>query len=102
MNNQLLAKAVAALFALMNEDNWTPTDDALNDAALKLWEAADCHRWEFAGMLIQEGVEVDSAIALCDVPNYEWSLVQQFADAVPELSETDRRLMVGIFGKVPS
>ena len=80
MNNQLLAKAIAGLFALTSEGDWTETDDALNEAALKLWESADCQRWEFAALLINEGVAVDVALTVAEVPNYEWSLVQQFAD----------------------
>ena len=80
MDNQKLAKAVAALFALTSEGDWTETDDALNEAAIGIWEKVDCHRWEFAAMLIREGVEVDAAIALTDTPNYELSLVQMFAE----------------------
>lgn len=81
MNNQKLAKAVAALFALQTQDGEYPdTDEALNTAAVVLWEAADCHRWEFAAMLINEGVEVDVAIAMTDTPNYETWMVQNLAD----------------------
>lgn len=81
MNNEQLAQAVAALFALQHTDGtFTDTDEALNTAATVLWEAADCHRWEFAALLVNRGVEVDGAIALCDVPNYEIGLMQMFAD----------------------
>jgi hypothetical protein len=86
MNNQKLATAIAALFAMQTQDGeneWEDADEALNAAAIVLWEAADCHRWEFAAMLINEGVDVDAAVMMTDTPNYEMSLVQQMADGGP-------------------
>lgn len=69
MNNKQLAQAIAALFALQTDGDWTDTNEALNDAAFLLWEKADCARWEMRAMLVQAGVDVDTAIDFCEIPN---------------------------------
>lgn len=69
MKNRQLAKAIAALFALMDNCDvpmLAETDAALEQAAVGLWNSMTCHRDEMAVYLWQAGWSPERA---CEYAN---------------------------------
>lgn len=70
-DNKKLAKAVVALYGVTTapDAEWTDEDEAIQQAAFKLYEAADCHAETFAQYMLEAGCsDIDLVASFTDVP----------------------------------
>lgn len=69
MDNEKLAKAIAALYSVASQsDEWDDTDEVIQKAAFSMYEAADCQPIDFGVLLYKAGMNSNFVAEFCDVP----------------------------------
>lgn len=81
LDNNKLAKAIAAILALTESQDelWTDDDDTVQELAFQLWEWSDAHPGEMVRLLMAEGLDLNVAADFCDVDSSEYKQIEREA-----------------------
>ncbi len=85
LDNDKLAAAIVALYALTSKgDDWTDTDEVLQQAAFQLWEKSDWDAERMAVYLWQHGLGEEFAMSFTDISRERfWAAVRTTLEVHP-------------------
>ena len=71
-HNVKIAKAIVALYAVATQpevsNEWSDTDELLQDVAFRLYSAVHCYEQDFAVFMMQAGASVQLVSDFLDLP----------------------------------